>query len=108
MALYSNCTIRIKLPSQYPKKAELTKVLESQFVGCEMDFEESTTDNEPYVEQVIVPESSQLGGLPTSEWAPLGGTAPMGNITGEFLARSASETIRKFLENSIGTEGRDA
>jgi hypothetical protein len=100
MALYSNCSIRVKLPADYPKKAELTKVLESEFVGCEMNFEESTTDNEPYVEEVSVPESSQLGGLPASGWAPLGGTASMENVSGEFLARSASETIRKFLEES--------
>jgi hypothetical protein len=100
MALYSNCRIRVKLPSDYPKKAELTKVLESEFVGCEMNFEESTTDKEPHIEEVSVPESSQLGGLTASEWAPLGGTASMENISGEYLARSASETIRKFLENS--------
>ena len=100
MALYSNCRIRVKLPSDYPKKAELTKVLESEFVGCEMSFEESTTDKEPHIEEVSVPESSQLGGLTASEWAPLGGTASMENISGEYLDRSASETIRKFLENS--------
>jgi hypothetical protein len=100
MALYSNCRIRVKLPAEYPKKAELTKVLESEFVGCEMNFEESTTDKEPHVEEVNVPESSQLGGLTASEWAPLGGTASMANISSEYLARSASETIRKFLENS--------
>ena len=100
MALYSNCRIRVKLPSDYPKKAELTKVLESEFVGSEMNFEESTTDKEPHIEEVSVPESSQLGGLTASEWAPLGGTASMENISGEYLARSASETIRKFLENS--------
>lgn len=69
-----------------------------------MNFEESATDNEPYVEKVVVPESTQLGGLPASEWAPLGGTAPTENISGEYLARSASETIRKFLESSSGTD----
>jgi hypothetical protein len=100
MALYSNCRIRVKLPADYPKKAELTKVLENEFVGCEMNFEESTTDKEPHIEEVSVPESSQLGGLTASEWAPLGGTASMENISSEYLARSASETIRKFLENS--------
>jgi hypothetical protein len=100
MALYSNCRIRVKLPADYPKKAELTKVLESEFVGCEMNFEESTTDKEPHIEEVSVPESSQLGGLTASEWGPLGGTASMENISGEYLARSASETIRKFLETS--------
>jgi hypothetical protein len=100
MALYSNCRIRVKLPADYPKKAELTKVLESEFVGCEMNFEESTTDKEPHIEEVSVPESSQLGGLTASAWAPLGGTASMENISGEYLARSASETIRKFLETS--------
>ncbi len=76
MALYTNCSIRVKLPANYTKKDELTKVLESEFVGCEMNFEESTTDNEPYVQEVIVPESTQLGSLRASEWAPLGGTAP--------------------------------
>jgi hypothetical protein len=100
MALYSNCRIRVKLPADYPKKAELTKILESEFVGCEMNFEESTTDNEPHIEEVNVPESPQFGGLTASEWAPLGGTASTENISGEYLARSASETIRKFLENS--------
>ena len=100
MALYSNCRIRVKLPADYPKKAELTKVLESEFVGCEMNFEESTTDDEPHIEEVNVPESPQLGRLTASEWAPLGGTASTENISGEYLARSASETIRKFLENS--------
>jgi hypothetical protein len=99
MALYTNCSIRVQLPANYSKKDELTKVLESEFVGCEMNFQESATD-EPYVEKVIVPESSQLGGLRASEWAPLGGTGPTENISGEFLTRSASETIRKFLENS--------
>jgi hypothetical protein len=100
MPLYSNCSIRVILPADYPKKTELTKVLESEFVGCEMKFEESTTDNEPRVEEVIVPKGSQLGGLPASEWAPLGGTAPTENVSGEFLTRCASETIQKFLENS--------
>jgi hypothetical protein len=104
MALYSNCSIRVKLPADYPKKAELTKVLESEFVGCEMNFEESTTDNEPHVEEVIVPEGAQLGGITASEWAPLGGTGSTENISGEYLARSASETIRKFLENPSETE----
>lgn len=99
MALYTNCSIRVKLPANYSKKGELMKALESEFVGCEMNFEESETD-EPYVDQVVVPESTQLGGLRASEWAPLGGTGPMENISGEVLSRSASETIRKFLENS--------
>jgi hypothetical protein len=71
-----------------------------------MNFEESTTDNEPHVEEVIVPESTQLGSLTASEWAPLGGTASTENISGEYLARSASEAIRKFLENSSRTEER--
>jgi hypothetical protein len=99
MALYTNCTLRVKLPASYSKKDELTKVLESEFVGCEMNFEEVATDK-PYVEEVIVPESTQLGGLHASEWAPLGGTAPMEGVSGESLIRSASETIRKFLEDS--------
>jgi hypothetical protein len=99
MALYTNCSIRVKIPANYSKKGELTQVLETEFVGCEMNFEEAATD-EPYVEEVIVPESTQLGGLHASEWAPLGGTAPMENISGELLTRSASETIRKFLEDS--------
>src|SRR5260221_2567229 len=107
MALYTNCSIRVKLPANHTKKDELTKVLESEFVGCEMNFEESTTDNEPYVQEVIVPESTQLGSLRASEWAPLGGTAPTENISGEYLARSASETIRKFLESSSGTDRRE-
>jgi hypothetical protein len=100
MALYSNCRIRVKLPADYPKKAELTKLLESEFVGCEMNFEESTTESEPQVEEVSVQESAQLGGLTASEWAPLGGTGSTENISGEYLARSATETIRKFVENS--------
>ena len=104
MALYTNCSIRVKLPADYPKKVELTKLLESEFVGCEMNFEESATDNEPHVEEVNVPESAQLGGLGASEWATLGGTGSTENISGEYLARSASETIRKFLEHSSGTE----
>jgi hypothetical protein len=103
MALYTNCSIRVILPADYPKKTELTELLQSEFVGCEMNFEESTTDNEPHVEEVIVPESAQLGGLTPSEWAPLGGTGSTENISGAYLARSASETIRKFLENSSGT-----
>jgi hypothetical protein len=106
MALYTNCSIRVKLPADYPKKAELTKLLESEFVGCEMNFEESTTDHEPRVEEVIVRESTQLGGLAASEWAPLGGTASTENLSGEYLARAASETIRKFLDISTGTEDR--
>jgi len=107
MALYTNCSIRVKLPANYSKKDELTKVLESEFVGCEMNFEESAADNEPYVEEVIVPESTQLGGLRASEWAPLGGTAPTENISREYLTRSASETIRKFLETSSGADRRE-
>jgi hypothetical protein len=99
MPLYSNCSIRVKLPANYSKKDELTKVLETEFVGCEMNFEEVATD-EPYVEEATVPETTLLGGLHASEWAPLGGTAPMENASGEFLIRSASETIRKFLEDS--------
>jgi hypothetical protein len=106
MALYTNCSIRVKLPVDYPKKTELTKLLESEFVGCEMNFEESTTDHEPHVDQVIVPEGAQLGGLRAGEWAPLGGTGSTENISGEYLARSASETIRKFLDNSSGEESR--
>jgi hypothetical protein len=103
MALYTNCSIRVKLPADYPKKVELTKLLESEFVGCEMNFDESATDNEPRVEEVNVPESAQLGGLRASEWAPLSGTASTENISAEYLARSAAETIRKFLQNSTET-----
>jgi hypothetical protein len=99
MALYTNCSIRVKVPANFSKKEELIKALESEFVGCEMNFEEAET-GEPYVEAVVVPETTQLGGLHASEWAPLGGTAPMENISGELLTRSASETIRKFLEDS--------
>jgi hypothetical protein len=99
MPLYSNCSIRVVLPRDYSKKDELTKVLQSEFVGCEMNFEEAPTD-QPYVEDAIVPESAQLGGLRASEWAPFGGTAPMENVSGEFLVRSAAETIRKFVEES--------
>jgi hypothetical protein len=106
MALYTNCSIRVKLPADYPKKTELTKLLESEFVGCEMNFEESTTDHEPHVDQVIVPEGAQLGGLRAGEWAPLGGTGSTENISEEYLARSATETIRKFLDNSSGEESR--
>jgi hypothetical protein len=108
MALYTNCSIRVKLPADYPKKAELTKLLESEFVGCEMTFEESAGDHEPHIEEVIVPEGAQLGGLTAGEWAPLGGTGSTENISGEYLARSASETIRKFLENSSGKEEAQA
>src|SRR5260221_5648643 len=107
MAIYTNCSIRVKLPANYSKKGELTKALESEFVGCEMNFEESATDNEPYVEEVIVPENTQLGGLRPSEWAPLSGTAPTENISGEYLARSASESIREVLESSTGTDRRE-
>jgi hypothetical protein len=107
MALYSNCSIRIILPADYPKKVELTKLLESEFVGCELNFEESTTEDEPHVEEVVVPESTQLGALRASEWAPLSGTGSTENISGEYLAQSASETIRKFLETSTGTEERE-
>ena len=107
MALYTNCSIRVSLPADYPKKAELIKLLESEFVGCEMNFEESTTDYEPHIEEVTVPEGAQLAGLTPSEWAPLGGTGSTENISGEYLARSASETIRKFLEHSSGTEERE-
>src|SRR5260221_686095 len=107
MALYTNCSIRVKLTANYTKKDELTKFLESEFVACEMNFEESTTDNEPYVQEVIVPESTQLGSLRASEWAPLGGTAPTENISGEYLARSASETILKLLESSSRTDRRE-
>jgi hypothetical protein len=99
MALYTNCTLRVKIPGNYPKKEELIEALESEFVGCEMNFEEVST-GQPYVEEAIVPEGAQLGGLPPSEWAPLGGTGPLENVSGEFLIRSASETIRKFLEDS--------
>jgi hypothetical protein len=99
MALYTNCTLRVKIPANYPQKGELIKALESEFVGCEMNFEETPT-GQPYVEEAIVPEGSQLGGLPASEWEPLGGTGPVESVSGEFLIRSASETIRKFVEDS--------
>jgi hypothetical protein len=99
MPLYTNCALRVKVPANYSRKDELTKALESEFVGCEMNFEESET-SEPYVEEAIVPEATQLGGLQPSEWASLGGTGSMGNVSGEFLIRSASEKIRKFLEDS--------
>jgi hypothetical protein len=99
MPLYSNCTIRIVLPRDYSKKDELTKALQSEFVGCEMNFEESATVA-PYVEDATVAESTQAGGLHASEWAPFGGTAPMENMSGEYLARSASEAIHKFLDES--------
>jgi hypothetical protein len=99
MPLYSNCTIRVVLPWDYSKKDELTKALQSEFVGCEMYFEETATDV-PYVEDATVPEGAQLGGLHASEWSPFGGTAPMESVSEEYLVRSASETIRKFLGES--------
>jgi hypothetical protein len=99
MPLYTNCTLRVKIPANYTKKGELIKALESEFVGCEMNFEDSATD-QPFVAEAIVPESTQLGSLHPSEWAPVGGTGSVENVSGEFLARSASQTIQKFIEDS--------
>lgn len=46
-----------------------------------------------------VVERSQLSGLQASkEWATLDKPAPMENISGEFLLRSAKEAIEEFID----------
>jgi len=100
MALYTGCSLEVKVPPNYSKKDELICFLQSKFEGCEIKIEESTTD-EPYAETATVSERSQLSRLEAGkEWAPVGQPAPMENISGQFLLRSAGEAIKEFIENS--------
>ena len=97
MALYTGCSLLVNVPLNYPRKDELIRFLQSKFEGSEIKIEESATD-EPYAEAATVSERSQLSRLQAGkEWAPVGQPAPMENISGHFLLRSAGEAIKEFI-----------